>query len=159
MNKDSCKVCGNAAGNKTYTIKEMMFGLREEFEYLECAQCNCLQLKEIPSDISKYYPEDYYSYFSKGEDHHIQTSISKRLKRKGKKELLDYYLSGNRVVGSLLGRKLNEYYPWIKKSMLTSRSHILDVGCGSGELLLKIYNDSFKKLAGIDPYIRTIGFQ
>jgi len=36
---------------------------------------------------------------------------------------------------------------------------MLDVGCGSGELLLKIYNDSFKKLAGIDPYIRTIGFQ
>src|SRR6266852_6035050 len=57
-----CKVCGNASGNKTHLAREMMFGLRNEFEYLECGCCGCVQLVAPPEDMAKYYPKDYYSY-------------------------------------------------------------------------------------------------
>ena len=35
----------------------MMFKLKGCFEYFECANCGCLQIKQIPADISKYYPK------------------------------------------------------------------------------------------------------
>ena len=132
----------------------MMFGLKDEFEYLECSACKCLQLKDIPGNLAKYYPEDYYSYFSKGEEHHIRHSFSKTLKRNLKKSLLNHYLKGKAPIGKMLAPKLSSYYPWIKIGMLTNNSNILDVGCGAGELLLKMYNDGFRRLTGLDPFIK-----
>jgi hypothetical protein len=40
----------------------MMIGLGEAFDYLECPVCGSLQIAEIPADLSRYYPADYYSY-------------------------------------------------------------------------------------------------
>jgi SAM-dependent methyltransferase len=154
MSNLACKVCGNTSNNRIYTAKEMMFGLKDEFEYLECDNCKCLQIVHIPNDLAKYYPEDYYSYFSKGEEHYIQHSFSKTLKRNLKKSLLDQYLHGKGPIGRMLTPKFQGYYPWIKRDMLTSRSNILDVGCGAGELLLKMYNDGFRRLTGLDPFIK-----
>lgn len=45
-----------------HILPEMMFGFGEEFAYFECSKCGCLQISEIPVDISKYYPSDYYSF-------------------------------------------------------------------------------------------------
>jgi SAM-dependent methyltransferase len=154
MKNEMCKICGNTKDNMTYTAREMMFGFRDEFEYLKCPNCKCLQIKEAPPDISKYYPGDYYSFYSKGEEHYIQTSFLKSLKRRLKKKLLDYYLQADHPVGSLLAFKFKSYYPWIKRNTVTSRSHILDVGCGAGELLLRMYNDGFRHLTGLDPFIK-----
>src|SRR5258707_9885612 len=141
MNNLACKICGNTENNRTYVGKEMMFGLKDEFNYLECGNCHCLQLTDIPGDLAKYYPQDYYSYFSKGEEHYIRQSFSKTLKRNLKKGLLDHYLRGKAPIGKMLAPKLSSYYPWIKIGMLTNNSNILDVGCGARELLLKMYND------------------
>ena len=151
---EECRICGNIENNITVVAREMMFGLRDEFEYLECGNCGCLQIKEIPENITKYYPDNYYSYQSKGEDQLIQNSFTKTLKRNLKKKVLNYYLRGDSLTGKLISSKYKSYYPWIKKNTLTSRSKILDVGCGSGELLLKMYNDGFRDLTGVDPYIR-----
>jgi SAM-dependent methyltransferase len=154
MSNSACKICGNTDNNRIYIAKEMMFGLKDEFEYLECGNCQCLQIVTIPADLAKYYPEDYYSYFSKGEEHHIRRSLSKTLKRRLKKTLLDHYLRGKSPIGKMMTPKFKGYYPWIKTNMLTSRSNILDVGCGAGELLLKMYNDGFRRLTGLDPFIK-----
>jgi hypothetical protein len=39
-----------------------MYGTRETFSYLACADCGCLQISNIPADLARYYPSDYYSY-------------------------------------------------------------------------------------------------
>lgn len=58
-----CRICGNTEGNQSFFPKEMMFGWREAFEYLECARCGCLQIAEVPENLARYYPSDgYYSY-------------------------------------------------------------------------------------------------
>lgn len=59
-----CRICGNNKNNKIYQVKEMMFGFRDKFDYFQCATCNCLQISEIPCEISKYYPDNYYSFRS-----------------------------------------------------------------------------------------------
>src|SRR5882757_7251102 len=57
-----CKICGNSALNIPFTAREMMFGLRDEFEYFECSSCGCVQISEIPTNMEPYYPTKYYSF-------------------------------------------------------------------------------------------------
>ena len=60
----ACRICGNSASNTEYKAKEMMFGLRDEFKYFQCGECECLQVVSIPEDMSRFYPEEYYSFGS-----------------------------------------------------------------------------------------------
>ena len=48
-----CKICGNERSNREYKIKEMMFGFRDEFSYMLCANCGCLQIKD-KGDTNRY---------------------------------------------------------------------------------------------------------
>ena len=57
----TCKVCQNSEHNKTFIAREMMFGVRDEFEYFECSNCGCVQIAEVPSNLAKYYPAEYLS--------------------------------------------------------------------------------------------------
>src|SRR5439155_15830776 len=56
-----CKICNNEKNNRLHKAREMAFGLRDEFTYLECRQCGCVQLLEVPADMGKYYEQSYYS--------------------------------------------------------------------------------------------------
>ena len=56
-----CRICDEALGSRIYTVREMHFGIRDEFEYRQCPTCQCLQINAIPEDLGKYYPPDYYS--------------------------------------------------------------------------------------------------
>jgi len=58
----TCRVCEATAQGRTHIAREMMYGFRDEFEYYECPVCGCLQIQQVPSDLSKYYPRDYYSF-------------------------------------------------------------------------------------------------
>jgi hypothetical protein len=57
-----CRICGNSEGNTTIVVREMMFGSRDPFDYLVCAVCGCIQIAEVPKNLSDYYPSDARSY-------------------------------------------------------------------------------------------------
>ena len=92
----ACKICGNSVGNTLYTVREMMFGTREEFEYLECAQCGCVQLWNVPADLSPYYPPDYYSFEAGSAE---QFGLLRDFVRKQKHS---YCLQGKNPLGKML---------------------------------------------------------
>jgi len=48
-----CKVCNNEKNNRTYQIREMMYGFKEEFTYFECLKCGCLQIAAIPKNMER----------------------------------------------------------------------------------------------------------
>ncbi len=127
----------------------MMYGLREAFEYFECSNCHCLQIKKIPEDMSKYYNNaDYYSFNENKNSNHIMKSFIN-------KKIDGYCLLKN----SLLGKIFNYKYPNLFFSILRDLginydSKILDVGCGSGTFLNQLKNLNFKYLTGIDLYIK-----
>jgi SAM-dependent methyltransferase len=145
--KTRCKICHNLSGNQIHTVREMMFGLGDEFDYVECAACGCLQIIEIPSDLLKYYPDDFYSF---------------RIKKNPKKNLIRTFLRRQKAKYCLYGK--NKLWPlrskkygsfsWFKKSKINFDSTVLDVGCGTGKLLLRMQRDGFTNLTGIDPYIK-----
>lgn len=135
-----CRICSNSQNNTTYVVREMMFGMRDSFEYFQCAECECLQIAEFPGNIDAYYPRSYYSYWPAQVSH---IPVWKRMLARQKTRL---YLRGFNVKNPGLPE-------WVKKSGIKTGTHILDVGCGQGELLLHLHRIGFMHLTGIDPYI------
>jgi len=146
-----CILCGNTTGNQLYTVKELQFGLAEYFEYQLCGACGSMQLQNVPTDLSRYYPnEDYYSF-------KLAMHIRKKpdLLRKIK---AGYLLFGkNKILGSLLsiGYKMPEQYEWMKCAGAKYTDAILDVGTGNGSLLAKLFQIGFENVTGIDPFINS----
>jgi len=150
-----CAICGNAAGNKEHHVREMMFGFRERFVYMECGACGLIQLTNPPPDMSRYYPPNYYSFSQpwEGRDNAV-VQVLKQARAK-------FYLTGK----SLLGRAVSRVAPipiwrdWFGKSTVELSTESLDIGCGSGNLLFILRRDGFLNLTGIDPYIaRTVAY-
>lgn len=145
----TCKICGDMAGNRTYVAREMMFGYRDEFEYFQCAECGCLQIKNIPNDLSKYYPVNYYSF------HEPCCSEGKFLRFCLERKIVKHCLYRKNPIGMLLSNTLGTpyYCNWFKKAGIKFESEILDIGCGAGSLLRRMQKVGFSNLTGIDPYI------
>ena len=54
----NCRICGKENEGPTYKVREMQLGTEEEFEYFQCSNCECLQIKDFPPSIDKFYPKN-----------------------------------------------------------------------------------------------------
>jgi len=144
-----CSICSNVEGNRLHEVREMMFGLRDTFTYLECAGCGCVQLVHPSTDLSSYYPSDYYSYAKNGPAR--WNGLRDRLKRCRARARL----RGGDPLGAVLLRLLGTtpQLEWMAWMGLGFEASILDVGCGAGELLQELRSDGFRDLQGIDPFL------
>lgn len=136
----TCRICSNIEGNITYIAREMMFGYRDVFRYFECAECNCLQIEEVPKTMNKYYPPTYYSFQS--------PSFKKQSK------LVMPYI---RLRIWLHLRRLHFYNAsipkWLEMAQVRTNATILDIGCGNGQILLNLSRLGYRRLIGVDPNI------
>lgn len=150
-----CRVCDNNAGNETVECREMTLGLRDRFTYFLCAGCGCLQIAEIPEDLSRYYPPDYYSYQSPGKlfNNPVKAAIKKARARA--------VFERSSLMGRLIARWYAppDYFHWLQTAGVRLDHKILDVGCGTGDLLVSMRREGFLHLTGIDPFLaRTIRY-
>jgi SAM-dependent methyltransferase len=140
-----CRICGNSQENQIHEAREMMFGYRDLFRYFQCAQCECLQIIDILPDMSKYYPDNYYSYREIP-----NPNIIKKFLVKSRNEYA-FWEKG------LVGKFLYANYPKadlrdIGRLVRQRDAKILDVGCGTGRLLHSLRELGMNNLLGIDPY-------
>lgn len=151
---DTCRVCGNEEGNQPHKVREMMYGLRETFDYLECANCGCLQIRTIPNDLSKYYPESYWGFQKKRMQMEAQEGALLAWLRRRRTQ---YWMSTSRdPIGRLLAIKhdIPRHITWVRQAGLTAlNAPILDVGCGLGDRLRTLRREGFTNLTGVDPFI------
>jgi SAM-dependent methyltransferase len=142
----NCKICDNKAGNQILKVREMYFGTREVFDYLECANCGCLQLVNPPTDYSAYYPKDYFTFNQKHE---------KKIKSLFNRFRDQSAMGKNSIIGNFLLKIFGEptYISRLKTAGIGFRDSILDVGCGKGILLHKMKESGFEKVLGIDPFV------
>jgi SAM-dependent methyltransferase len=142
-----CRICANNENQKVFEVREMMFGFRDVFPYFQCSVCGCLQIADLPTDMSKYYPSNYYSYsFNEKGQYWLKTKLKKIRDR--------FAVSGH----GFTGRILYKFFPDETLRLYSAfypNSRILDVGCGAGNLLLRLKNAGFRNLSGIDPFNST----
>jgi SAM-dependent methyltransferase len=122
----------------------MMFGLRETFEFLACSACGCVQLIDIPDDLSRFYPEKYVSF----------RAVDGGLKGLLKKLRVYSYFGKDLGLGAWIVNRYPHFDLAVMAKMQFPKNwRILDVGCGGGRLLLELKSVGYEKLTGIDPFI------
>jgi SAM-dependent methyltransferase len=142
-----CVICHHEAEYPTFTIREMMVGLREEFEYFQCTSCGCLQIASIPPDIAKYYGEEYYSLSTVKDDPNvfIKAAFDARTR---------HYIQGRNFFGKILSKRFpNPNLSRWSRLNLRPATRFLDVGCGTGIDLHYLMSAGFNKVHGVDPFI------
>ncbi len=150
MKEHKCRICNHSCDCKSFIAREMMFGSKDEFEYFQCTNCSCLQISEVPLNISDYYPLTYYS---------LKKNQLSRVKLFLKYHRVNYAFYGRGVLGKFLTHRYGppQQVQWVKDWMkyvdLKFEDSILDVGCGNGQYLIELWNLGFKRITGIDPYI------
>lgn len=152
-----CRICGNIAGNKQFTAREMMMGTRHEFPYIECGACGCLQIEKIPTNLADYYPATYYSLADLRSNKWL-TSKDNRAKALLKQWRSHFAMTGKGVIGRTvfhLSSPNFSNWDWFRGARVMPKSKILDVGCGAGGLLLGLRREGFTNLTGIDPNIEA----
>jgi SAM-dependent methyltransferase len=148
MNKIlTCKICNNQRQNYSFIARERMLGLNDEFEYFECSNCNCIQIVEIPEDMNRYYPVNYYSY-----QQPIFTYKSTGFRKIFKKSLASYYSGNFNPLGALVSLHYENPFKWLRPKMANFKTKILDIGSGAGRVLLSMQRSGYQNLTGIDPY-------
>ena len=140
-----CRVCGRQGAHRTFSAREMMFGTRDTFTYFECAGCGTLQIVTIPPNLGSYYPQVYYSL-----------STPSGVKRWLQQRWAEVSYGGTSLIGSLIGRILGKHagVEAVARAGVSKTSRILDVGCGSGSLLLMLEHLGFSHLRGVDPFLQ-----
>lgn len=143
----SCPVCESSGPFVDLAAREMMFGWREPFQYRECTRCHSLHIAEVPVDLGRFYPEDYYAF---GAPRKAQSSVP-WLRRAVSAWLVR---SPDPLAAALVRAKVDKYpfFSWVRLGGVGPGDAILDVGCGSGSHLERMRRWGFQKLYGVDPY-------
>jgi SAM-dependent methyltransferase len=143
----ACRICGNEAGNRAFTAREMMLGLRHRFDYLECGQCGALQIRDIPADLGRYYAPPYYTFRPVRPDPPVKRWLKRRL--------ADHALGGRDPVGAMVARVrgVPGILRGIRAAGLDRGARVLDVGSGGGHTLVTFNAWGFRHLLGVDPYV------
>jgi SAM-dependent methyltransferase len=139
----SCRICGGELG-EPIALREMMFGSGERFDYAQCGACKCLQIIEIPDDISRHYPATYYSFGAAGTGRlaKLKNAVRARLAIDGPALFftgLDWWEKGSLKA--------------VRDSKVGRSASILDLGCGDGELIRSLRAAGFENVLGADPFI------
>lgn len=149
--KDSCRFCGCTEGRFIFP-KEMYFGTRKSYRYLHCDACGALSCRdEVPVDEA--YPREYFSFQSVI----IKNDLLAKIRSMSRKIKTNMLLSHNSSIRNAVTKLFSEHYlfPWFRCANIRKTSSIIDVGCGTGALLLYLKDCGFQNLTGIDPYIEN----
>jgi SAM-dependent methyltransferase len=142
-----CWSCGSDSVEREWQAEERMFGWGGEFTYLECAQCRSLRIQEVPADLARYYPEDYYSLRQVDLDRGVKAAVRRRRNRHalGRKSILGGFAT--KVFGP------PDFSGSLGIAHVEACSKILDVGAGAGHLVYHLAEAGFTRVAGLEPHI------
>jgi SAM-dependent methyltransferase len=126
----------------------MMYGSGEVFLYTECADCGCLQINAVPAELGKYYPQDYYSFS-------IGSTIKDKIRTRLKAARTRFLMTGRGFIGRLIARRFpDDRIETLKLVRLSPSEKILDIGCGSGELVFDLRSLGYSAF-GADPFLKV----
>jgi SAM-dependent methyltransferase len=153
----ACRVCTESVECDIFTLKEMMYGTHEPFDYARCGKCGCLQIQEIPSDLARHYPSNYYSQQPRAEPA-MPTGLKRFLMRwYCRSAVLHPDAPLHRTIRRLLPMPMDfvtigQYL--LEGHLRSATDRILDVGSGASPYrLAAMRRCGFAAVEGIDPYL------
>jgi SAM-dependent methyltransferase len=149
----SCRICG-ATELRRLEARELMFGTREAFDYLDCAACGCLQIAAIPDDLARHYPDAYHRRVAQP----VDAGAAKRAVRHALARIAGWGAPGGGALAALacLHPALAHYAAFLapyRRLGITPRHRILDVGAGGGQHVAALRAFGFARAEGIDAFI------
>ena len=152
-----CRMCGSGDARREITVREMMFGTRTVFQYVECSGCEGLQIDSIPDNLSEFYPDNYYSFSTRDGSITARARIGIFLRQLQRRAHRAGYDSFQKLLALRLGPI---FIPKVlEKLEIPSTARILDVGCGAGSLLIELRDAGFVHPQGVDPFLpRSISY-
>ena len=142
-----CRICGNAADNPEYLLREQTFALGDQFAYFLCSSCGCLQIADDPADLARYYGDGYYSL-------HAPRASTESLTQRIKLARCRLAYFGRRPVSTVAHSLIkNEKHRALLRLSPVRDGAILDVGCGTALFLRDLARIGFANLTGIDPHL------
>ena len=143
MNSRACRVCSGAT-SPALRAREMLFGTREPFDYVECRNCGCVQRASLPVAAQEAYRSDYYTQLQAVRPGRIGGLCGARA------AWTRFRLGAGGFRRLVSGRRYGRM-DWFRRTQTGLDDAILDVGCGSGRLLARMRADGFRSLVGLDP--------
>ena len=168
-NQNACRICASELGNQLHQAREMFFGTRDPFTYIECASCGTLQIQDVP-DLRPYYSGDYYSFQPIVEDERpagILKALFRAVGAAFRRRAADYYGGRRSVVNNFVYHQISKRAPHLlvgfpdylqddSLDLLVGRaSKVLDVGSGAGQTLVSLSHFGFRDLLGVDPFVEA----
>jgi len=117
-----CNLCGSSSFKKLFDATDRLHGKEGKFVYVKCNECGLVFQNPVldNKELTNFYPEDY-------SPHQAKKTKSEKEKQKFKTKILEDVL---------------------KK--LSSKSNLLDVGCGNGKFLYEIKKQTGCQISGVD---------
>ncbi|WP_460932664.1 class I SAM-dependent methyltransferase [Phycicoccus ginsengisoli] len=134
----------------------MMFGLAEEFEYVQCDACATLYIARVPQDLADYYSTKYYSFDMDPEAVMGRPGVAQAVRALGRSVIF-----GRDRLAPLARRipvrQLHTTIALFETVRLAGlprgrSSAVLDVGCGSGALVYALSLVGVRTVHGVDPF-------
>lgn len=139
-----CRVCGETNDLETLVSRDHFLGTKKKYPYLFCNSCRSLSIKTVPSDLNELYT-NYYSFSSPPKPSKIKLQLYKLVLNNKSicSKITSYFLKEQDDLPILS----------LRKTRIKPHFKILDVGCGSGSLVLLLHKLGYKNTLGIDPYL------
>lgn len=154
-----CPACASTATTgRVMAVPEHMYGIEAEFDYLTCAECASVYIAEIPDDLARYYDTSaYYSFDDNPTETMSRTGVRQVIGLIGRATLYGpgrAVVAGSQLVPMRQVRTLVSMFNAVRIAGLPrgSRSSVLDVGSGSGYLVLALELAGMTDVVGIDPF-------
>lgn len=145
--KNKCLICDSSMLNSLSPL-EMMFGTRVSYKYVYCRNCDTVQFCDVEKESQNDYPENYYSFRETNVS--LWERVRSSIYNTSVKGVFDKLFLFNRIAAKIFDEKS----AYAVKGIIESSNSILDIGCGSGDLIYsfsKIFKD--KKFVGLDSFI------
>ena len=119
-----CNQCGHSSSRHFFDSCDRFYGVGGRFELYKCRDCGLVFVHPQPSDaeLVKYYPKNYYSYSPAAPNAGLKNKIIRYIKDPFRIFYIALYV---------------KIFHFDRGLHAVSGGRILDVGCGSGDFLVK----------------------